>query len=107
MTPAGIIAVILGLAASYLTATRGPGLLAGAIAVVLAVALRTLAVRAGRTILALRRDPATDPWARPSRAQRRALAAGLRRTMALTTLTSMFPDQAVRGYAIANRLRLA
>jgi hypothetical protein len=107
MTPVGIVAVILGLAASYQIATRGPGLLAATIAVVIAVVLRTLSVRASRQILALQRDRSVDPWARPTRAQRRALAGGLRTTMSLTTLTSMFPQQTVRGYAIANRLRLA
>lgn len=107
MTPVGIIAVIIGLAASYMIATRGPGLLAGAIAVVIAVVLRSLSVRASRRILALRRGPDTDPWARPTRAQRRALAGGLRNAMSLTMLTSMFPEQTQRGYALAGRLHLA
>ena len=106
MTPVGIIAVILGLAASYQIATRGPGLLAALLAVAVAVVLRTLSVRASRTILALQRDKSDDPWARTSRKQRRALATGLRTTLSLTAITSLFPDQAVQGYAMANRLRL-
>lgn len=107
MTPVGIIAVFLGLVASYQIAIRGPGLLAAALAVVVAMTLRTLSVRANRAILSLQRDPATDPWARSTGAQRRALARGLRYSVGLTTLTSMFPRQTVRGYALANRLRLA
>lgn len=106
MTPVGLVLILVGLAAAFQVATRGPALLAAGIAVIAAVVIRTMSVRAANALSAMGEDRSSDPWARISRNQRRALARSFRLTMSSTTLTSLFPKQTVTGYALAGRLGL-
>lgn len=107
MTPVGIILVLIGLGASFQLATRGPALLAAGLAVLVAAALRTLSQRASARMRTMASTPRSDPWARPSRDERRAMARSLKLSMSLTSLSSMFPVQTERGYALADRMGLA
>ncbi len=107
MTPVGIVAILLGLAAAYQIAMRGPAFLAAVIAVGVAVVLQTLAARTAKAIVAARDSRPADPWGRQSRGDRRLLARGMDLTMSLTSLTSLYPAQSRRGLSIAQGLRLA
>jgi len=107
VTPVGIILVLIGLGASFQLATRGPALLAAGLAVLVAAGLRTLSQRASTRLRNMASTPRSDPWARPSRDERRAMARSLKLSMSLTSLSSMFPVQTERGYALADRMGLA
>lgn len=109
MTPVGLIAVLLALAAGYQTITRGPAFLMAGIALATYVAIRTVAVRTGRSILAGRAAAIanTDPWRRPSRRDQRLQARSLALCIALTELTSLFPSMAAHGSGICDRLGYA
>lgn len=111
MTPVSIALLAAGLAISaavlYLAATRGPALVADGLATVLATVLRIRTVRANAVLLGLERPADADPWAKPSRDQRRALSRSLKLAMSTTTLASVFPAQIVRGHELAERLGYA
>lgn len=107
MTPVGIVIVLIGIAAAYQLAIRGPAALAAGVAIVAAAVLRLLTVRAGKALVAHSTTQRSDPWARSTRQERRILARSLRLTMGMTTLTSLFPKQVVTGYALANRMGIA
>lgn len=109
MTPVGLIAVMLALAAGYQTITRGPAILMAGIVLATYVAIRTVAVRTGRAMMAGRDDAVAsrDPWRRPTRRDRRLQARSLALCIALTELTSLFPSMAGHGSGICERLGYA
>ena len=107
MTPVGLVLLLFGIAAAYQFATRGPAFLAAGVAVLVATYIRTQSVRASNALVAAAATTRDDPWARTTRKEQRLLARSLRLTMGATTLTSLFPKQTVRGYALAGRLGFA
>lgn len=107
MTPVGAILILFGLAVAYQITTRGPAVLAAGIAIIAAMIIRMLSVRAANALVAHASTSRDDPWARSSRVERRALSRSLKLTMSATTLTSLFPRQTVTGYALAGRLGIA
>jgi len=109
VTPVGLISVLLALAAGYQAITRGPAYIIAAIALSVFVAIRAMSVRTGREIVGLRGDSvaSTDPWAKPSRRDRRLQRRALSLNLSLTELGSIFPSIAVRGVGICERLGYA
>lgn len=107
MTPVGILLVILGLAAAYQAATRGPAFVAGLIATAVAIILHSLAARAAEAVKRHQKTRDGDRWARTSRAERTLLSKDLKRTMSLTMIMGLFPRQAMTGYKIARQFKLA
>lgn len=107
MTPVGILLILLGIGAAYLVATRAPSLLAAGIAIIIAIILRALCVRADNELQKMAEVPNRDPWAATPRKERRLLARALKLSISSTTLTSLFPQQALQGYRIAGRMGFA
>ncbi len=104
MTPVVTILVVIGFFAAYQTLARGPEFIAALIAVGIAIFIRTLAVRASDALVKSKSKISDDRWAKTSSSERRLLARNLRLTMAQTTLSSLYPRQAIKGYAIAGRM---
>lgn len=106
MSPVGIVLVLLGLAAAFQIATRGPALLAAAVAVVVLAVLQGLNQRARRALAEVD-VRGRDPAVRSTRAELRLLRRAAARALALNAMGSMFPQQSAQGARLAGRLGFA
>lgn len=107
MTPVGLITIIICLLVGYQLIQRGPAFLAG-LAVTATYALyRVMASKANAALRDHAHVAARDPWATPSRAERRLLSKALKLSIAQTALFSQHPRQAMRGAALAERFGIA
>lgn len=109
VTPVGLLLVLFALVAGYQTITRGPAFLMAGIVLMTYVVIRTLAVQAGRQIIDGRSASLEnrDPWARPSRRDRKLQRRALNLNIALTQLTSLFPTTSLRGRGFCEKLGYA
>lgn len=107
MTPVGLIIILLGIAIAYQLVKKLPGLIAGTVAVIIAIITRIQNAKAAKALLELDRSDRIDPWKAPSRRERKIMSNAFDLAIKSTIVTSLLPEQTMAGYGLARRIGFA